>query len=210
MRGALMSARGWRMVETPEATREFADLRPSGAAVNTHDLKIWFVSEVLPLEPSLMQYLRRNWRHTGDLADLRQDIYVRVFEAAEKQIPRPAKPFVFAVARNLIIDRYRRERIVPIEGMPNLEEIDIAADEPGPDRSTVARDELRRVQAALDQLPPRCREAVILRQVEGLSRREIAGRMGIAEKTVKNHLNDGANLLIEILHGMPPGDGGKP
>jgi RNA polymerase sigma factor (sigma-70 family) len=191
------------MVETPETTREATDLRPDGAAVNAHELKAWFVSEVLPLEPSLMQFLRHNWRHSDDLADLRQDIYVRVFEAAEKQIPRPAKPFVFAVARNLLIDRYRRERIIPIDGVPDLEGIDIAADEPGPDRTTVARDELRRVQAALDQLPPRCREAVILRQVEGLSRREIANRMGIAEKTVKNHLNDGANLLIDILHGDP-------
>ncbi len=188
-------------VKTPESSREPNDLRPTVAAVNTHALKRWFVCEILPLEPSLMQYLRSNWRNAGDLADIRQDIYVRVFEAAKEQIPRPAKPFVFAVARNLLIDRYRRARIVPIEGMPDLEDFDIAADEPGPDRTVAARDELRRVQEALDELPPRCRQAVILRQVEGLSRREIAARMGITEKTVKNHLNDGARLLIDVLHG---------
>ncbi len=189
------------MVTTPETTRDTDDLRPTVAAVSAHDLKLWFVCEVLPLEPSLMQYLRHNWRHTDDLADLRQDIYLRVYEAAKEQIPQPAKPFVFAVARNLLIDRYRRARIVPIEGVADLDNFDIASDEPGPDRTTAARDELRRVQAALDHLPPRCRQAVILRQVEGLSRREIAARMGITEKTVKNHLNDGASLLIDILHG---------
>lgn len=191
-------------VKTPESTRDPDELRLVGAAVSTHDLKLWFVSEVLPLEPSLMQYLRSNWRNAGDLADIRQDIYVRVFEAAKEQIPRPAKPFVFAVARNLLIDRYRRARIVPIEGVPDLHDFDVASDEPGPDRTAAARDELRRVQAALDELPPRCRQAVILRQVEGLSRREIAQRMGIAEKTVKNHLNDGAKLLIDVLHGAAP------
>lgn len=169
--------------------------------MSTREVKLWFVSEVLPLEPSLMQYLRQNWRNRNELADIRQDIYLRLFEAAEKQIPRPAKPFLFTVARNLLIDRYRRERIVPFEGIPDLENVDIASDDPGPDRSAVARDELRRVQAALDQLPPRCREAVILRQVEGLSRRDIALRMGITEKTVKNHLNEGTNLLIDILYG---------
>jgi len=190
-------------VKTPETSRDTDDLRLAGAAVSAHGLKLWFVTHVLPLEPALMQYLRHNWRHPDDLADLRQDIYVRVFEAAKEQIPRPARPFVFAIARNLLIDRYRRARIVPIDGAADLDNFEIASDEPGPDRTAAARDELRRVQAALDQLPPRCRQALILRQVEGLSRREIAVRMGIAEKTVKNHLNDGASLLIDILHGAP-------
>jgi RNA polymerase sigma-70 factor (ECF subfamily) len=163
------------------------------------DLKAWFVSDVLPLERSLMQFLRHNWRNKDDLADLRQEIYLRVYEHAQKQIPHPAKPFVFAIARNLLIDRYRRARIIPIEGVPDLEAIDIASEEPGPDRSVIARDELRHLQAALDQLPPRCRQAVILKRVKGLSRQEIAERMGISERTVNVHLVDGANFLIEAM-----------
>ena len=188
-------------METPETTLEGTDPNQLGAGVDTRDLKMWFVCEVLPLEPSLMQFLRHSWHYKEDIADLRQDIYVRVYEAAQKQIPRPAKPFVFAIARNLLIDRFRRERIIPIEGVADLETIAVAADEPGPDRNAIARDELRRLQAAMDRLPPRCRQAVILRQVDGLSRREIALRMGISEKTVKCHLNDGAGMLIDILHG---------
>jgi len=192
------------MVETPETTRETNDPRLSGAALSTRDLKAWFVSEVLPLEPELMQFLRHSWRHAPDIADLRQDIYVRVFEAAQAQIPNPAKPFVFTVARNLLIDRFRRERIIPIDGVPDLEEIDVASDAPLPDRSVIARDELRHLQAALDKLPPRCREAVLLRQVEGLTRREIAQRMGISELTVRAHLNDGTKLLINMLQDHSP------
>ena len=56
-----------------------------------------------------MQFLRHNWRNKADIADLRQEVYVRVYEAARKQIPDPAKPFVFTTARNLLIDRVRRE-----------------------------------------------------------------------------------------------------
>lgn len=157
-----------------------------------------------------MQFLRRSWPRREDVADLRQDIYVRVYEAARKQIPRPAKPFVFAVARNLLIDRLRHERIIPIDGVSDLDAIEVAADEPGPDRNAIARDALRRLQAAMERLPPRCRQAVILRQVEGLSRREIALRMGISEKTVKCHLNDGAGLLIDMLHDIDSDLGSKP
>lgn len=186
------------MAETPESTQETMN-PPAQSGTPAGALKAWFIAEVLPLEQALMQYLQHNWRHTADVSDLRQEIYVRVYEAAKKQIPHPAKPFLFTVARNLLIDHFRRARIVPIDGVADLDSIDIASDTPGPDRSLIARDELRRLQAALDRLPPRCREAVILRQVEGLSRREIAARMNITEKTVKNHLNDGVNLLIDIL-----------
>jgi RNA polymerase sigma-70 factor (ECF subfamily) len=109
-----------------------------------------------------------------------------------------------ATARNLLIDRVRHEQIVPIEAVSDLDALGVAGDDPGPERSAVARDELRLVQAALDRLPPRQREAVFLRQVEGLSRREIAQRMGIGEETVKDHLAEGLFDLAEILFGEPP------
>jgi len=188
------------MVETPETTRETDELHVRSAVVNARDLENWFVTEVLPLEPDLMQFLRHSWRHTPDHSDLRQDIYVRLYEAAKMQLPSPVKPLLFAIARNLLIDRFRRERIIPIEGVPDLEKIEIASDAPLPDRSAIARDELRRLQSVLDQLPPRCREAVVLRRIEGMSRREIALRMNISEATVQAHLRDGARLLIDLLH----------
>jgi RNA polymerase sigma factor (sigma-70 family) len=171
-----------------------------GVAVTASSVGIWFAREVLPLEGALMQFLRRSWRNRSDVEDLCQDVYVRVYEAAQKQIPEPVKPFVFATARNLLINRVRREQIVPIESIGDLGALDIAADEPGPDRNVMAREELRRLQAALDSLPPRCREAVILRKIDGLSRREIAVRMGISEDTVHRHLTDGRYALADLLY----------
>jgi len=58
---------------------------------------------------------------------------------------------------------------------------------PGPNHSVAAREELRLLQSALDRLPPQCREAVVMRKIDGLSRKEIAARMGIAEITVRRH-----------------------
>jgi RNA polymerase sigma factor (sigma-70 family) len=188
------------MVETPDTRRKSDNPHPEDAGVSAHDLKAWFVREVLPLEASLVQFLRQNWRHTDDIADLRQDVYVRVYESAHKEIPHSAKSLVFTIARNLLIDRYRHNRIVPIEGVADLEAIDIASDEPGPDRSMIARDELRHLKNALDRLPPRCREAMMLKRVERLTRTEIAQRMGISENTVKRHLTDAAHLLADMLY----------
>jgi len=125
---------------------------------------------------------------------------MRVYEAALKQIPEFAKPFVLTTARNLLVDRVRQERVIPIEMVTDLEALGVASDQAGPDRVVLARDALRRLQAALDQLPPRCRQAVILRKVEGLSRREIAARMDIAEFTVNRHLTEGMRALADILY----------
>ena len=194
------------MVETPDTRHKPNNPHPEDAGVSTHDLKAWFVREVLPLEASLVQFLRHSWRHGEDIADLRQDVYVRVYESASKQLPLSAKPFVFAIARNLLIDKFRHNRIVPIEGVADLESIDIPSDEPGPDRNAIARDELRHLKIALDRLPPRCREAVILKRVEKLSRPEIAQRMGISENTVKRHLTDAAHLLADLLYVEQPED----
>ena len=72
------------MVETPETSREDADLRHAGAAMTASDVKAWFVREVLPLEAALMQFLRHNWRNNSDIDDLRQEVYVRVYEAAQQ------------------------------------------------------------------------------------------------------------------------------
>ena len=192
------------MVEKPDSKTKSADAHGQGAGMSAPEAKLWFVREVLPLEAVLMQFLRHNWRNESDVNDIRQDVYTRVFEAARKEIPESAKAFVFATARNLLTDRVRKERIVPIEAAADFIAHEVASDEPGADRTLIARDELRRLNDALERLPKRCREAFLLLQVQDLTRREIAARMGISEKTVNAHLSDAMRLLADIVYGEPP------
>jgi RNA polymerase sigma factor (sigma-70 family) len=186
------------MGETPETGREDTCHANASALANA-----WFVREVLPLEALLMTFLRRNWSDKSEIADLRQEVYVRVYEAAKKQIPELAKPFVLMTARNLLINRMRREQVVPIDAMADLDMLGVAIDQPGPDRNVMAREELRRLQAALDRLPPRCREAVVMNQIAGLSRAMIAARMNVGEETIKRHLTNGMRALADFLYSEP-------
>lgn len=192
------------MVDTPRYTRFDEDVKnASGANMLAPEVKDWFVHEVLPLEAMLMHFLQQNWRNKSDHEDFRQDIYARVLDAAKLGIPEKAKPFVFATARNLLINHVLREQIVPFDAVADLDSLSISSDAPGPDRSAIARDELRKLATALDRLPPRCREAVLLRRLEGLSRREIAERMGVSENTVADHIRNGMNTLADMLLGEP-------
>ena len=197
------------MVETMEPDRH-GDARICSAAMAAPELKAWFVREVLPLEAALIRLLRRSVRNQSDVDDLCQDIYVRIYEAARHEIPQPAKPFVFTIARNLLVDRVRREQIVPIEAVADLDALGVAIDTPSPDLTIIAREELRRLQRALDRLPRRCRQAVLMKKVDGLSRSEIAARMGIAEKTVKRHLADGMCALGDMIYAESADPRSKP
>jgi len=189
------------MVETPDTDCPSEVSRPQNRVAEMADVRDWFVREVLPLEPALMQYLRRNWRRKDDIPDLRNDIYVQVFEAALQSIPDKPQQFVVTIARNLLIDRLRRERIVPMEAVADLDALHAALDAPSPENATIARDELRLLQTALERLPQRTREVIVMRRVEGLSRAEISVRLGISQETISAHVTDGVHALMDMLIG---------
>jgi RNA polymerase sigma factor (sigma-70 family) len=191
-----------------EKGSETFDRKPDAGAVSAADL--WFVRKVLPLEAMLVQYLHHNWRNKAEIRDLLHDVYVRVYQAAQKQLPDNTRAFVFITARNLLITRARQENVVSIEAVADLDTLDVASEDAGPERNAIARDELRRLQSALDHLAPRCREALLLRRVEGLSRGEIAQRMGIGEHTVKEYLASAMWMLADILYSERADFRGRP
>lgn len=180
-----------------------------GIDVMASDVNAWFVREVLPLETSLLKFLRRGWRNESDIKDICQDVYIEIYEAARAEIPKAARAFTFSVARNVLIGRIRHAQIVPIDAVADPEELGIALDEPGPDRTAMGRQELRRLQLALERLSPRLREALVMRKIDGLTRPEIAARMGIAERTVSQHLASGVVALAALFHSEFPDQGGK-
>ena len=169
----------------------------------------WFAREILAHEAALTRYLLRWWPHRDAVPDLRQDIYVRVYEAAACELPLQPKSLLFSTARNLMIDRWRRNRVVPIEALGELQLPHVLIDEITPDRRLAAQRELRSLVRAFDRLPPRRREVLWLRRVEELSIKEIAERMGIAPKSAENHLALATRAITAMVLGssdtaLPP------
>lgn len=165
------------------------------------ELEQWFAREILPLEPMLEGYLRRNWRDQSEVPDIRQDVYIRVYEAALREKPFNSKHFLFQVARNLMIDRLRRKNVVSFDSIADFDTIGAVEELPDLERWTAARQEVRILMDAVKKLPPRCREVMTLRKIDGFSQREVAEKMGITEDTVERQVSKAVRLLEKALHG---------
>jgi RNA polymerase sigma factor (sigma-70 family) len=165
----------------------------------TNALEDWFASEILAHEPLLVGYLLRVWPNRDEVPDLRQEIYVRVFESAQHTRPALPKAFLFATARNLMTDRLRRGRIVFIGTRGDLDELNVLVDELTPERCVTNIEELQRLAKAFDCLPPQCRTVMWLRKVEQLSQKEVAVKLGVQEKAVEKQVARGIRLLTATL-----------
>lgn len=126
---------------------------------------------------------------------------MRVYEAARKRRPHSPKSFLFTTARHLMADRVRRSRVVSMEAIGDLDDLNVPVEDVSPEQRLQARQELMKLARAFSVLPPKCREVVWLRRVDELSQREVASRLNITEKTVESHIVKGTRLLADLLFG---------
>lgn len=169
--------------------------------VEQEQLDEWFRREVLPLERSLVHYVRRNWRVDDDVMDLTHDIYELAYGGARQGLPTSTRHYLFTVARNHLINKAKRARIVSFELVADLETLDIAPDLFEAERHLLARDAIRHTQAGLEKLSPRVREIVWLRKVEGLNVAETAERLGIGKDAVNHQVMMGMKALADHMLG---------
>nr|WP_314430563.1 RNA polymerase sigma factor [uncultured Brevundimonas sp.] len=169
--------------------------------VDDKELKAWFFREVFPHEAALTRFIRLNWRNESDVADLRQDIYAKIYTAARRQLPLNPRAFLFTTARNHLINTAKRAKIVSFDLVADLETAFPDAAAGDLDQQLTAREELRRVQAGLARLPPRCRQVMTLRRIEGLSTREVAAHLNISISTVEQQMVHGLRALADYMMG---------
>jgi RNA polymerase sigma-70 factor (ECF subfamily) len=144
------------------------------------------------------------YKFTGkhdEAEDLTQEIFLKVFKSLDK-FNRDAdfSTWLSSVARNYCIDRYRaskREREVVVE---DLVAFDLAPASSGnPYRALEDQDRSSLLRRGLDLLPDKLREAVVLRDLQGLSYQEMADRLRLPEGTVKSRINRGREELTRLL-----------
>jgi RNA polymerase sigma-70 factor (ECF subfamily) len=175
-------------------------LRPTPMPPADPETARWFAEHVRPHESALRAYLRAHFPEHLDLDDLVQETYARLLQAREQQAPlRSPKAYLFATARNAALDFFRRRKIVAIDGIADLDLLPVLEDRPGIAEAVSHDQELQLLAAAIQALPERCRRVLTLRKLHGLSHREIAQQLGIAENTVNAQVAIGVLRLRDWL-----------
>lgn len=156
----------------------------------------WFKQAILPHEGALRSRLRRIVSRSHDVDDIVAECMARAYANGDIHRTHSGKAFLFQIARNLLIDEARREKIVSFE---LVAELDVLHADNSTEEALHARDELRHLQIILDTLPPQCRRAFILRRVHGKSVKDIAEEMGLAVFTVDKHLTRAAVKIMQAI-----------
>ncbi|HUR56274.1 MAG TPA: sigma-70 family RNA polymerase sigma factor, partial [Opitutaceae bacterium] len=133
-----------------------------------------------------------------------QETYVRLLRYCDPERMAHPRPILFTIARNVAIDQIRRARRAPVD--PINETTELVMLETAPDAAELL-DHAQRHEAmicALETLPERCREVMLLRYVDGFSAQEIAAHLGLAAATVRVHLMKGVRDCAQFFraHGL--------
>jgi RNA polymerase sigma-70 factor, ECF subfamily len=176
-----------------ERVRERDDARAFDEIVRRHKNRIF-------------SYVCRMTHDAPDAEDLTQEVFLRAYQSIQRfRADAAVDTWLYRIATNLVIDRFRRNK----RALPLWEPLDEEDDTIGslPDTSrendpeaTVQLDELQQqVRKAVSTLPPKLRGAVVLHDIEGLSYEEAAEALGCPVGTVKSRLFNGRNLLRRKL-----------
>jgi len=151
--------------------------------------------------------LRGREQRGREMEDIAQDACVRALGLEQPEAVRDPVRYLMRVARNLFIDgRRRRQRemaVIRLLGETGSK-AEVAFD---PERILAGKQQLESVLAAIEALPPRCREAFTLHRFQGLSYAAIARRMGVRAGTVEKHI---AEAMLKLARALPGTGRGEP
>jgi RNA polymerase sigma factor (sigma-70 family) len=159
----------------------------------------WIADHILPWEAEVRRWLSRYTRalQAQDVDDLIQEAYARLWSADFTRV-RDGRTFLYSVVRNALQDQLRRARVVQIECVAEIESFNVD-EAPGPERLVSAHQQYEQLLRVLKRLTPQRQTVYQLRKFEGLSLREIAEKLGLAEKTVENLLRLAQAQVMEAL-----------
>lgn len=123
----------------------------------------------------------------------------RAYQVQDRDRIIYGRSFLFRIVRNLVLDAARRSKVIAFDTFADWEELNLRDDSGSVESATIARDELRRLQKAVERMPPRPRQVFLLRRLEGLRVQEVADRLSLSVSTVEKHFTRAMVLLTEAM-----------
>jgi RNA polymerase sigma-70 factor (ECF subfamily) len=202
---------GWRILARPEgafggdtghvAASHHAEAAPrsrsaAGAPADSKASHARFQQDIVPLLDAAYNFARFLSRDADAAQDIVQDAFLRAYRGFAGYQGGDTRAWIFAIVRNCyhdwLISRRRKARLeVEVRGKDDVDgdRVDeVASEEDDPETSLLRRTEADAVRDALNRLPRPLREILILREIEGLSYRQIAEVAALPIGTVMSRL----------------------
>ncbi|MEM7099840.1 MAG: RNA polymerase sigma factor [Pseudomonadota bacterium] len=130
----------------------------------------------------LVKYLTARFRSVDEAQEVAQEAWLRLYRLEKPETLDNAKAFLFQTASNLSIDRIRRQNLER-KYQPDSEEVSQSVE-----ASVEAQLALRQVEAALHELPNKCRQAFVMHRHKNLSYPNIAKELGVSTSMVEKYI----------------------
>lgn len=157
----------------------------------------WLAEHILPHEPAMRRWLSRlTLRSQADVDDIVQETYAILAKLESVSSIRDPLNYALQVAKSVFLQEMRRNKVVTIGSIADLAALGEADDSPGAEQHVHGQRELRRVEAAIGDMPTQVRRVFWLRRVGGLTQRETANQLGLAEHTVEKYSAKGMKILL--------------
>jgi RNA polymerase sigma factor (sigma-70 family) len=170
-----------------------------------HDDHARFARLVMPHLGDAYSLARWITGNRADAEDVVQDACLRAFRAIGGLADGSARPWVLTIVRNTAYTWLRKNRPSAVFVVDDLEAVETAQVKPAdpdaetPETALIAKADAATLQAAIAALPTPYRETLVLRDVQGLSYREISAVTGVPIGTVMSRLARGRNRVIETI-----------
>src|SRR3984893_2997860 len=158
-----------------------------------------FEEVVLPHLDAAFNYARWLTKNDADAEDVVQDAYVRALRFFSSLRGEDARAWLFTIVRNTWYGRFPRRAASPAMTVADEDADDQAAAGLDPEAQLIQQQTVEQVRRALETLPTDFREVLVLRELEGLSYKEIAAIVGIPLGTVMSRLARARERLAGVL-----------
>ena len=151
--------------------------------------------------PRIKNYLMREGAEAATAEDVAQQAMASVWHKAQMFDPEKgaATAWIFRIARNLRIDRVRKERVWQPLPEDHNEQI---STEPLADDTLLAAERQKRVQEALRTLPPEQLQVVELCYLAGMTQSEVSDHLSVPIGTIKSRMRLAYSKLAPLLAGI--------
>lgn len=156
---------------------------------------LWLARSVMPHEPALRAWLRRG-ASPADVDDIVQETYAKLISIENFAAIQNVRAYLFRTAHSAAVDRLRRQSVVQLEAVADLDRLQVASDTVTPEDEVVDRNELRLLARMIERLPEKTRRIFVLSRVSERSQKQIAQETGYPESTVEKHIAKAFALLM--------------